>query len=635
MSKFFQPATLTGAIAMVLTSTVTFANESNDQPSIQLNPIVVTASKIAENVSEVPARISVISKEVIEQNPALNLSDVLQKDASIAIKQYGGIGQSTELYLRGSNANYTLLLKDGTRFNTSNSLSPIYPEVLDLTDIKQIEILKGPASVQYGSDAIGGVVQMLSATPNKNSAFVTGLYGENNTYKAIAGVDIVLPQGFYAQLRGQRLESDGTSIFDTQNDDLKAGFDQKGYSAKLGYDDQNRLKAAIEISRNEGINQYSDNGGMSNTAQRQFENQLVNLNASALVLDHLTINARYSNFQDQQHFVESSPYYADTERNEGDVNAKWQFTSKQNILAGISFDNQEYKNASILDSKQSVDTIGYYLQHQYNSDKLNTQLGVRIEDNEKFDVHTVGQGAIRYHFTPATSIYANIGSAFRAPSLTELYYHNEADYGSWGIYHTYGNTELKPEESIAYEIGLDHQLNSALSLYLSAYKTDIENLITSSPSYNANTNTTTTTYENINQANFQGGEIGLKWVQNNLFLSTAYAYVKTENEQTKLEIAYRPRQTYTLTAGYEDGIYGVNTSLIARSEANAQNSANSIKIPGYATVDLNAFWNIHPNLKLFTNIQNVGDVRYETVYNFGNWYINGGRQTSVGVTFRY
>ena len=107
-----------------------------------------------------------------------------------------------------------------------------------------------------------------------------------------------------------------------------------------------------------------------------------------------------------------------------------------------------------------------------------------------------------------------------------MYYHSEADYGSFGIYHTYGNTDLKPEESTSYEIGLDHQFTPALTAYLSAYKTDVKNLIASTSSFDVATNTTTSTYENLNKAQFSGGEVGFKWKQDDLFLSTEYAYVK-------------------------------------------------------------------------------------------------------------
>lgn len=634
MSKSFQPTRLVGAIAIAMGfSPVIFAEDTTNVT--QLDPIVVTASKSAEKASEVPARISVISKEEIEKNPISNLSNILQKDASIYIKQNGGLGQGTNLLIRGTNPNHVLLLKDGARLNTPNTLSPIYPELLDTTNLDRIEILKGPASVQYGTDAIGGVIQMITSTPERNSAFVTGIYGEDNTYKAIIGTDLVSDAGFFAQIRGQSMESDGTHIFNTQPDNLKAAYDQKGYSAKLGYDNKNNLNTSVEISQNKGTNNYSDNGGISNTAKREFDNQLVSTRVEYKPTSNITINTRYSNFKDTQEYRESSPYHADTKRNEGDLNVKWQFTQAQNILVGASIDNTEYQDASILNGKQDIDSTGYYLQHQYKTDKISTQLGIRLEDNEKFGTHNVGQGAIRYFVLPSTSVYANIGTAFRAPSLTELYYHSEADYGSYGIYHTYGNTNLKPEESTSYEIGLDHQFTPALTAYLSAYKTEVKNLIASTSSFDDATNTTTSTYENLNKAQFSGGEVGFKWKQDDLFLSTEYTYVKTENKETGLEIAYRPKQTLTLTTGLENTVYGVSASLIARSNSNAQNSANPQKVPGYATVDLNAYWNINPNVKLFTNIENVGDSEYKTVYNSSNWYVNGGRQASVGVTFRY
>ncbi|HQW54001.1 MAG TPA: TonB-dependent receptor, partial [Acinetobacter sp.] len=240
-----------------------------------------------------------------------------------------------------------------------------------------------------------------------------------------------------------------------------------------------------------------------------------------------------------------------------------------------------------------------------------------------------------YFVLPSTSVYANIGTAFRAPSLTELYFHSEADFGPYGIYHTYGNTELKPEESISYEIGLDHQFTPSVSAYFSAYQTDVKNLIALSSSYDLPTDTTTSIYENLNKAQFTGGEVGLKWKQDDLFLSTEYAYVETENKATGLEIAYRPKQTLTLTTGLENSVYGISASLVARAKSNAANVVNPQQVPGYAVIDLNSYWNINPNVKLFTNIQNVGDSKYKTVYNFSNWYVNGGRQASVGVTLRY
>lgn len=612
MSKSFQPTRLVGAIAIAMGfSPVIFAEDTTN--ATQLDPIVITASKSAEKASEVPARISVIDEKTIGQNPLLNVSDIIQRDPSVYIKQSGGLGQVSEISLRGTKSVHTLVLKDGARLNSQNELGPLYPAFLDTTDVQQIEILKGPASVQYGSDAIGGVVQLISKKPEKTGAELTGIYGENNTYKAIVNANLVTDQGFYAQAGGQRLESDGTRIFESQPENEKAGYDQKGYHAKIGFFQENLIDASASISENKGTNVFS-NDYITNTAQRQFENRVINTKVAYNILPDLIINAHYANVQDKQNVPAYGSYY-NTENNESDLNLKWKFTPNQNILVGATYNDANYKSNTILNSDKSVNSTGYYLQHQLKNDLFDTQVGVRLEDNQRFGTHTVGQGAIRYHFLPNASVYANIGSAFRAPTLNEL-------YSQWG-----GNENLAPEESTSYEMGMNYDLTSNVSTNFSVYHTKIKDLI----AYNAGTNT------NIAKANFTGGEAGIKWQQDDLFLSTEYAYVKTENEKDNTEIAYRPRQTITVSTGLENAIYGISASLIARSKSYAD-SANSMRVPGYATVDLNAYWNIIPNVKVFTNIQNVGDVQYREVLNTypsNDWYVNTGRQASVGVTFRY
>lgn len=620
MSTLFQPTALVGAIALAMGfSTSVSAQDSSNVVNASLDTLVVTATRSEEKIGNVPARINVIDQNAIKKNPALNLSDLIQQDPSVYVKQSGGMGQISEIGLRGTKAVHTLVLKDGARLNSQNELGPLYPAYLDTSDVQQIEILKGPASVQYGSDAIGGVVQLISKKPVKSGAELTGIYGENNTYKAILKADLVTDQGFYAQVGGQRLESDGTRIFESQDKSDNASYDQKGYNAKVGYFQENQIDASASISENKGTSIFSNNY-ITNTAPRNFVNRVINAKVDYNILQNLILGAHFANVQDKQDVPSYFTQY-NTENNQSDLNLKWKFTPNQNILVGATYNDANYKTSSIKNQDQSVASTGYYLQHQFKNELFDTQVGLRVEDNELFGSHTVGQGAIRYHFLPNASVYANIGSAFRAPTLNEL-------YSQWG-----GNENLEPEESISYEFGLDYGITNNLIANLSVYRTNVDNLIAYSNSMN----------QNVDEAHFTGGEVALKWKKDDLFLTTGYAYVKTENEATGLEIAYRPKQTFTLTTGLENPVYGISTSLIARSHSNASNSANSVKVPGYATVDFNAYWNINPTVKVFTNIQNIGDVQYREVYKAASswdnspedWYINGGRLASAGVTFRY
>lgn len=616
MQFLSQPTALVGAIALAMGfSTLTSAQtvESTNNVNAKLDTLVVTATRSEEKIENVPARISVIDEKIIQQSPSDDLGHLLRREAALNIVQTGGIGQTTSAFIRGTESRHILFLKDGASLNTALDGGSSIPYI-DLSDAALIEILKGPASVQFGTDAIGGVINVRTKAPTQNQAFVTGEMGENKTYKTVVGADAI-ENGFYAQLRAQRLESDGTPV--TNKDHKNASYDQKGYSAKLGYE-QDQYGLSVNVTENQGTNVYY--GG-----SQDFLNRLVNVNGRYVISPRLSINARYSNFKDE---LTGKSYYSyfNTERNEGDLNLNWSVTDHQNLMLGTSINNADIVSLAIVGQARNLDSTGYYLQHQYNSDRVHTQAGVRIEDNQQFGTHTVGQLAGRIHLTPLTSVYANVGTAFKAPTGNQLYYfYEDAEWGN-----TFGNPNLKPEESLSYEIGLDQQLGHGFSSSLSLYQTQVKNPINYVPGY------PDSTYDNVRKAKMSGGELGLKWSHADFYFNTEYAYVKTENEEQGYELARRPRQSLTLTTGYETPVYGLTASFSAKSKSKISNAVNSKEMPGYAVVDLNGYWNINPNIKVFSNIKNMGDVKYKTAnYNLDEYYVNAGRQASVGVTFKY
>ncbi|WP_374294532.1 TonB-dependent receptor plug domain-containing protein [Acinetobacter sp.] len=630
MFKNFPVAPLVGAITIACASTTTLAEQSNSQDIVKLDPIVVTATRSAQSLNTVAARVHVIDENTLAQSPIASLPDLLQAESAINMVQLGGYGQQASIFTRGAESDQTLVLRDGVRLNsTTAGIASL--GFIDTTDIKQIEILKGPASVLYGTDAIGGVVQLVSKTPEKSGGFLTGEYGENNTYKAIIGADLA-ENGFYAQVRGQRLETDGTPVTDFKQSNLKtADYDQKGLSAKVGTEQQN-YAASIDYNQNQGSSTYVTGDydpttyafvGFKNLSQ-DFSNEAVNLKGRVNLNENMAIHARASQFQDNIDQNDSTDFVHSTSQ-EAELYGKWDFTTTQNLLIGATHRNSEadvISYGSPID--ESVDTTGYYLQHQFSGQKLNTQVGVRVEDNEKYGEHTVAQGAIRYHFTPATSIYSNIGSAFRAPSINDLY-----AYG--------GNPELKPEESVSYEIGLDHQFAPSIQTGISLYRTEIDNLIDSECisdcddyGYGVYQN------QNKDQATMEGGEVYAKWQGKNLYANVAYHYVraKAKNDETSDDLSRRPRQSASFTAGWADEVYGISSTLTANGKSD-NSKYDDVSIPGHLRIDLHAYANVNDHLKLFTNVQNVGDSKYRTAYGSGSYYINGGRLASIGATLRY
>lgn len=615
MSILFRCTALVSAMSCATTVLAqTFIPTTSQQPVFKLDTIVVTATRAEEKIANVPARISIIEPHVMEQSPIAELPHLLMTDASINMVQVGGYGQQASIFTRGTNSTHTLILRDGVRLNgVSAGLTPL--ALLDTTDIKQIEVLKGPASVLYGTDAIGGVVQLISKTPENNAAFVTGEIGEHQTYKAVVGADFA-ENGIYAQVRGQRLESDGSPTLNAANAP-DASYEQKGISAKFGVE-RDTYQASIDFSHNQGKNAYDLYG---NVTSQRFENQVINLRGQVDLNQNLTLHTRLSQFKDDI-LQNDAPDYVKNTTQEAEAYGKWAFTPSQTLLAGVSHKNLEADVLSVsewstVDYQEDTNSTGYFIQHQYHTDRFNTQAGIRVEDHEKFGKHTVGQLAARYFVDTSTSIYSNIGTAFRAPTANDLY------AISWGA-----NPDLKPEESISYEIGVDHQLTETLHLGLSAYHNEVDDLITY-----------TDKLHNVDKATFIGGEASLNWQKDDFFANLSYAYVEAKNDMTGKDLARRPHHSTTLSAGWQNAEFGLSGSLSAKSSSEDfadYPSTTPTKNPSYVTADLNSYWNINPNLKVFGNIQNIGDVKYKTAYNGnGVHYINGGRLASIGVTVKY
>ncbi|USA46012.1 TonB-dependent receptor [Acinetobacter sp. C26M] len=607
MSTVFQPTRLVCAIAIAMGfSSPAFAQDQSSDKTATLDTIVVTASRTEQKISEVPARINIIEPKILEQSPIASLPQLLQTDASINMVQSGGYGQTASIFLRGGNSNQTLVLRDGVRLNSATSGTASLP-FIDTTDIKQIEVLKGPASVLYGTDAISGVVQLISKTPEKTAAFVTGEIGENKTYKSVVGADLA-ENGFYAQIRGQRLETDGTPVKEIKNA-ADASFDQKGYSAKVGVDKE-QYAASVDYSENQGSSDYDISGKF---VSQDFKNEIINVKGRLNILDNLAVHARFSQFKDELD-QNNSIDFVHSKTQESEIYGQWGFTPNQKLLVGVTHRNIDGDVISYgTPYQEDIDSTGYYIQHKYDQAGLNTQVGIRVEDNEKFGTHTVAQGSVRYQLLPLTSIYANIGSAFKAPTLNDMY-----AYG--------GNPNLKPEESLSYEIGLDQKLAYNISTGLSLYTTEVDNLIAFDGVLNQ--------MSNVEKAKMEGSELYVKWQGENLFTNLSYNYVRAKDKKNDEDLSRRPRQNIALTAGWSDEQYTFSTTMLANGDYD--NSAfDNVQIPGHFRVDMHGQYKVNKNVDVFANIQNVGDSKYRTAYGSGSYYINGGRLASAGVTFRY
>ncbi len=598
----------------------------------QLPVIVVTASRAPQTINTVPASISVITKDQIQQSPVNELPNLLRQDAALNIVTTGGYGQQTSIFTRGTESRHTLVLLDGVRINNATS-SAAGINFLDTTDIGQIEVLKGPASVQYGSDAIGGVIQLISAKPAKQNLFTTVEGGENGLYKAILGADLVKDDA-YLQIRGQKLSTDGSPVTSTAKED--AGYDQKGYAVKGGIDND-QYALSLEARGNQGKSDYITGFDYDTPASQDFSNRLLNLKGRYTIAPDLNVNLRVSQFVDKLDQNESTDYVHSDQR-EADLNIRWGFAPHQNILFGVTSNKADAEALSTdfrgkqISFYHDVRSTGYYLQHQYQDAIFSTQAGLRVEDNSEFGTHTTGQVAGRIQVLPTTSIYANIGTAFRAPNAFELF----------STTYTISNPNLKPEESTSYEIGVNQQIVKGLDANLAVYRTNIDDLITQV----YNPVTFKSQNQNVAKTKLTGAEAGLKWkLDSGWFASGSYAYVQPikqgQNGSSDSELLRRPRETLTASAGLQLAQYGFSAELVSKSQA--KDFSTDYPTSGYAIGNLRGYWQALPNVRLFANVENFTDRKYATALanapfgGFGSLsqYLAPRRQATLGITVNY
>lgn len=615
ISHRFLPNLLTLSILSVFHSAQAAApiEVANDLPVT-----VVTASRAAEAINIVPGSISVITNDQLHQSAVNELPNLLRQEAALSVVELGGYGQQTSIFTRGTNSNQTLFLLDGMRLNPATS-SIANVQFLDTSDISQIEILKGPASVQYGSDAIGGVIQLVSAKPTKQNLFTTVEGGNNGLYKALIGADFVQNDA-YVQLRGQTLSTDGSKTTTIAQQD--AGYDQAGYSVKGGVDND-QYAVSLEARGNQGTSEYVSYDYASPVSQ-DFNNRLLSLAGRYTFAPNLNVNVRLSQFVDNIDQNDSTDF-AHSDHKELDTNVRWGLATHQTLLAGLTTRQTAANYVNGFDHyDKTLYTTGYYAQHQYQDSVFSTQAGVRLEDNRQFGTHTTGQLAGRMQVLAGTSFYANIGTAFHAPDANELY----STYG--------GNPDLQPEESVSYEMGVNQNLLSGLDGNLAVYRTEVKNLITYDSAFNL---------ENIDKARLTGAEAGLKWkLPTGWFTGVNYAYVQPIaegiNGTKDSELLRRPRQSFTASAGLQQPAYGFSAELTTKSQAKDYNANYPIK--GYAVGNLHGYWQALPNVRVVANIENFTDRKYPVALagdgNFGStlsYYLAARRQASLGVTVNY
>lgn len=573
-----------------------------------LDQVVVTATRTAITVDQSLAAVEVIDHDQIQQSQARSLPELLRARAGIDLVNQGGLGKLSTLFLRGTESDHTLFLIDGVRIGSATSgLAALQDLPLEL--IERIEIVRGPRSSLYGSEAIGGVIQIFTRGAGREGtrARVHVGAGSHGLRSAGAGIDIGGSRRWLGidyshqsdhgidACRGTGAPSYAGCGLDTPDPD-RDGYENIALSLRTGLHLTDALQADMHVLRSQGHNAYDSNPDFGLPDNSDTLQQVVGGKLRFIPNDDFTLQlVAGRNRDDSDNFLGSQftdrfESVRDSISLQGDIG----IASGQSLSMGL--DRTRDRGAVVsafANFDADRDNRAAFAQYQAHFGQHDLQAALRHDDNDQFGGHDTGSVAWGVDAGHGLRFTASYGTAFKAPTFNELYYP------------FYGNPDLRPETSRSTELGLS-QHNEGWQWTLNTYQTDIEQLIVYDP--------TRFVANNLDNARIRGAELTTRTTLAGWRVSGQIGWLDPRNQSDsdfgKL-LPRRAQRTTRIDADRGFGDWHLGGSVVAAS-ARYDNVANTLRLGGYATVDLRAAFSFARSWSLQASVHNLMDRDYET-----------------------
>lgn len=604
----------------------------------KLTDVVITATKTSTSTLELANSISTVDSAEIANKNSLNAFDAIKNEYGISFSQQGTKASVSNVYLRGANSSHTLVLVDGVEVNLTSDPSNFYNFFsLPTENISRIEILRGPQSTLYGSNALAGVINIISAQGTAkpiSSISIEG--GSYNTFKGTVSSLGKLDKFNYS-VGLSRIKSDGYSAASEKYGNTERdGYQMDNISSILGYEFSDNFKADLIFRYNNSNSNLDQSFGPPENwddptyifNQEEFVVRAQGkLNLSENKWNQKFGISLFSNLRDYSFESTPASFYSSTSNYNGKkYKVDWQndfsFLNINLITAGIEYEIEEMESEYYLFSgvnppdyasiipKVNVNTLGIFLQDQFKAgESFFGTAGIRLDNNNQFGT------AITYRIAPAymfwetgTKFKATFGTGFKAPSLFYLYDP------------LYGNKELTPEKSLGWDAGVEQFFwSDGFSIGATYFYNKFDDMFGFDP----------VTFQtiNINKAETKGVEVFTKAVlMDGLEAKANYTFTnaKDKSENTPdfdKQLVRRPEHKAGLFLSYSfNKDINTNVEFIyvgEREEPDFSNYPSRIIMPDYFLINLAAHYDLFSFLRLQGRIENLLDKKYEEVYGYG------------------
>ncbi|MEG9304156.1 TonB-dependent receptor [Psychrobacter celer] len=604
--------------------------DNGEMPQVELDKIVVTATRTPTKTSNVIAQTRVIDSETLQRYQGQTVVDVLKNQPGINITQSGGMGTASNFYMRGFDSKQVLVIIDGIRYGSISLGSPSL-NLLAADQIDRIEVLYGASgSSIYGSDAMGGVIQIFTKGNNveQSNVSTTVGYGSNNHYQV--GITGQLKNDTSSLSLGvSRNETDGfNAIANSDSYDFNAdddGFKSTNASLALQHKLSDSLSAGIsalytdsttdiDSAGNAFPNAYSDQKNGSANAYLQYKTPLTvsKLSYGQSIDKSTTHDANSIDYQ------KGSQYDTTQEqaRLETSINAQ-----PGTVIVGAEWLSQQLDASDVLDFSGYPDPavqtpynpddrtvksafVGYQLADTY----YDVQANYRVDDNSQYGHESTYNLGAAIRPLAGMRIGANYATGFRAPTFNDLYWPG------------FSNPNLKPERTENTEVFVEY-VNDVQTSRLTGYYTDAEDLISSAA--------------NISEAKIKGLSLTSDWNMNAFIFGLGYDYLdakdKTANSASyNQQLAYRPKNSGMVYVGYQQPMFDVR---LEAKHTDDRLTAENNKLDSYTLLNLSGAVYITPNLRANLRVDNITDEDYTLASQFGNEYATEGTSYFGSLTY--
>ncbi len=644
-------------LGISLVTGVTAVTAAGDEP-VKMEDMVVTATRTETNLDKVGgSSVTLITSEEIQAKGYLTVEEVLKGSPGIDVKANGGPGTLTAVSIRGADSKNTLVLIDGIIMNDASSISR-QADLANLTtdNIERIEIVRGPQSVLYGSNATAGVINIITRKGKGEPHLYAGTEGGSyNTWKAYGGASGEIGKTFNFSLAASQTETGGFSIANADNDSIPQGtgtdeddgWRNTTFSGRLGLDIEDRFALGVTLRHMDSTVDADDfdfaghavdnssGPGMPEDSYQDSDQTFFRTDATAKFLDGFLSTSVYYNkaiqereFYDNDKNLESA-YDSETD----EVGAQADLNFEHNVLSvGAVLLSEGFE--SDIEREKTADTDSFWIQNQFFwQDWFELVAGLRRDDHEEFGSEATYRIAPKFTLPATGSVLKGAyATGFRTPSLYELY----ADaVPAW--FFAGGNEDLQPETSKGWEVGVEQPFwQGRLKLGTTYFDMRFEDRIR----YVTDPVTWEGSYDNLDgTSKSRGLESFIAWQaldRLDLRLDHTYTHsVDSDGERlthhplnkVRFNVGYRPMDPLKLNLDIQ--------WVDERDEDpsfNFDKDGNSVKtLDAYTLVNLSARYQVNKYLELYGRVENLFDEFYEEVWS----YATPGLSAYAGIRVTY